>query len=209
MNRPKRNEHNREKILETGMELFNRQGYHGTGLKEILDACQVPKGSFYNYFESKEQFAVEVLEYHHQQEHKKWDQRMASLDGDASQLFRGSIELFIKEYEQDPESCGCLLTNLMGEIGNSSDSFRKIIELSCSRVIDSIEQDFLDAQQKGGIRKDMSARAMAQLFWDSWQGALLRTKVEATPAPLRQVADMLSILFAPEQSPAKDDGKKQ
>ena len=206
MNRPKRNEHNREKILETGQELFKQNGYHGTGLKQILDACQVPKGSFYNYFESKEQFAIEVLEYHHHQETEKWDQRIESQDGNILQKFRGSIELFIQEYEEDPEAGGCLLTNLMGEIGNASDSFRAIIELSSTRVINTITEDFRDAQEQGEIRQDLSPRAMAQLFWDSWQGALLRTKVEASPEPLRQVADTITLLFAPVVTPADPNG---
>ena len=41
-----------------------QQGYHGTGLKEILDAVQIPKGSFYNYFGSKENFAAEVIQHY-------------------------------------------------------------------------------------------------------------------------------------------------
>lgn len=189
------------------MELFKRQGYHGTGLKEILNACQVPKGSFYNYFESKEQFAIEVLEYHHLQENEKWSNRIDSVEDDLQNRFRASLELFIAEYEEDPEATGCLLTNMMGEIGNASDSFREIIRFSCSRVIDCIEKDFREAQLQGGFRDDLPARAMAQLFWDSWQGALLRTKVEASAAPLREVADMLCTLFSPLAKPATSDGK--
>jgi TetR/AcrR family transcriptional repressor of nem operon len=197
MNRPKRNEHNREKILEAGKELFNRQGYHGTGLKEILDACKVPKGSFYNYFESKEQFAVAVLEYHHQQEDEKWSSRIDEVSGNLLDKFHTAIEIFIAEYEEDPLATGCLLTNLMGEVGNASDSFRETIRSSCDQVIECIEEDYLLAQAEGSMRNDIPARQLAQLFWDSWQGALLRTKVEASTAPLREVSDSLYTLFQP------------
>ena len=211
MNRPKRNEHNREKILQTGMELFNRQGYHGTGLKEILDTCQVPKGSFYNYFESKEQFAVAVLEYSHLLEDEKWEQRTSSVQGDHLKRFRVAIDLFIADYENDPDATGCLLTNMMGEVGNSSDSFREIISASCNRVIDCIEESFKEGQQQGSFRDDIPPRAMAQLFWDAWQGALLRTKVEASTIPLREVADSLCTLFSLQKITSKDltswDGK--
>ncbi|RTE66304.1 TetR family transcriptional regulator [Amphritea opalescens] len=197
MTRPKRNEHNKERILQTGMELFNRKGYHGTGLKEILDACQVPKGSFYNYFASKEQFAVAVLEYSHQLDDEKWESWNAHSTGDIRTQFRASLNLFIEEYKEDPITTGSLLTNLMGEIGNASDSFRQIIDSSCSRVIDCIEIHFQNAQQEGSFRDDLPARALAQLFWDCWQGALLRTKVEASTQPLSDAADMLYTLFAP------------
>ncbi|UTW04503.1 TetR/AcrR family transcriptional regulator [Amphritea atlantica] len=210
MNIPKRNEHNREKILQTGMELFNRKGYHGTGLKEILDTCQVPKGSFYNYFESKEQFAVEVLEYSHQLEDEKWGQRTSSIEGNLLEQFCLALNLFIADYEQDPDATGCLLTNMMGEIGNASDSFREIISLSCNRVINCIEEHFKEGQLQGCFRDDLPARAMAQLFWDSWQGALLRTKVEASTTPLREVADTIYKLYAPLENPATNtkDGDK-
>lgn len=204
MNRPKKNEHNREKILQTGIELFSRKGYHGTGLKEILNTCQVPKGSFYNYFESKEQFAVAVLEYQHQQDDAKWERRGAMTSGDMRARFRGALQVFIEEYEQDPDHCGSLLTNLMGEVGNASESFRQIIDSSCTRVIDCIEKDCREAQLEGSFRNDMPPRALAQLFWDCWQGALLRTKVEASTQPLSDAADMLCTLFAPINPTTKD-----
>ncbi|MEH6576920.1 MAG: TetR family transcriptional regulator C-terminal domain-containing protein [Amphritea sp.] len=200
MNRPKRNEHNRELILEKGMELFNQQGYHGTGLKEILDACQVPKGSFYNYFSSKEQFAVEVLEYHHLQETEKWQQHHSAVQCDRITRMRLMLSQFIEEQEQDDEMHGCLLTNLMGEIGNASDSFREIIQQSANRVLECIEADFLLAQREGVMRTDMTATAMAHLFWDAWQGALLRTKVDASTAPMREVVEHLFNLFQPQGS---------
>ncbi|SEQ42891.1 transcriptional regulator, TetR family [Amphritea atlantica] len=188
------------------MELFNRKGYHGTGLKEILDTCQVPKGSFYNYFESKEQFAVEVLEYSHQLEDAKWEKRTNAIEGNLLERFRLAIDQFIADYENDPDSTGCLLTNLMGEVGNASNSFREIISLSCNRVIDCIEESFKEGQLQGCFRNDLSARALAQLFWDSWQGALLRTKVEASTTPLREVADVIYTLYAPLENPETKDG---
>ncbi|WP_271270756.1 TetR/AcrR family transcriptional regulator [Aliamphritea hakodatensis] len=195
MNRPKRNEHNRETILQKGMELFNRRGYHGTGIKEILDACQVPKGSFYNYFESKEQFAVEVLNYHHALENAKWQHHFATTEGRRLQQIRVMTDTFVDGYGQDPNLCGCLLTNLMGEVGNLSESFRKVIEASSDEVIGYITEDLIVAQQEGDVRTDMPVEAMAKLFWDSWQGALLRTKVSGSTQPLQETVDTLFTLF--------------
>lgn len=195
MNRPKRNEHNRETILEKGMELFNRRGYHGTGIKEILDACQVPKGSFYNYFESKEQFAVAVLNHHHARENAKWQHHYATTKGPRLQQVRAMVDAFVEGYEQDPNLCGCLLTNLMGEVGNLSGSFRKVIQSSADEVIGYITEDLIIAQQEGDVRTDMPVEAMAKLFWDSWQGALLRTKVSGSTHPLKETVDTLFTLF--------------
>ena len=55
---------NREILLDQGVALLMQQGYHGTGLNEILSAVQIPKGSFYSYFGSKENFTAEIIEHY-------------------------------------------------------------------------------------------------------------------------------------------------
>ena len=64
MSRTTQKEINRENLLNQGVALLMQQGYHGTGLQEILDAVQIPKGSFYNYFGSKENFGAVVIEHY-------------------------------------------------------------------------------------------------------------------------------------------------
>lgn len=61
----------REHILATGETIILGKSFSAVGLAEILNTAGVPKGSFYHYFRSKEQFGVELLQryfdnYHHQ-----------------------------------------------------------------------------------------------------------------------------------------------
>ena len=53
----------KDALIEAGKGIMLRKGYHGTGVKEIVDAAGVPKGSFYNYFKSKEDFVLSAMEY--------------------------------------------------------------------------------------------------------------------------------------------------
>ena len=53
--------HNIEDIIDKGSELFRKKGYNNVGINEILKECDIPKGSFYNFFETKEEFAEKVL----------------------------------------------------------------------------------------------------------------------------------------------------
>ncbi len=64
MPKPTKKELNRENLLNQGVSMLMGQGYHGTGLQEILDAVNIPKGSFYNYFGSKENFGAEVIQHY-------------------------------------------------------------------------------------------------------------------------------------------------
>ncbi len=62
MARPKGSGATRAALIQVGMDQLSVVGYHGTGIKQILDVMKVPKGSFYNYFASKEAFVAEVVE---------------------------------------------------------------------------------------------------------------------------------------------------
>ena len=54
----------RELIIQAATELFEEQGYHATGLAQILERSQAPKGSLYYYFPGgKQQLAVETIRY--------------------------------------------------------------------------------------------------------------------------------------------------
>jgi len=53
--------HSIDDILEQGIALFRRKGYHNTGISEITGSCNMPKESFYYFFESKEDFAIRSI----------------------------------------------------------------------------------------------------------------------------------------------------
>ncbi|HBA00256.1 MAG TPA: TetR family transcriptional regulator, partial [Halomonas sp.] len=52
----------RDKLIDSGAELIAQQGYNATGINAVLKTCGVPKGSFYHYFSSKEDFGLAVIE---------------------------------------------------------------------------------------------------------------------------------------------------
>ena len=54
----------KRKILEHGARLVHMKGFNHTGIQEILEVAGVPKGSFYFYFKSKEEFGLELVDYH-------------------------------------------------------------------------------------------------------------------------------------------------
>ncbi|MEH6625152.1 MAG: TetR family transcriptional regulator C-terminal domain-containing protein [Motiliproteus sp.] len=181
----------REHILEQGLQLFNDKGYHGTGLKEILDAAGIPKGSFYHYFESKEHFAVEIINHYRALEFDRWDSYFKDHDGCRLSQIRTVLDIIIEEYSQHTAKIGCLIANLSGELANSSPYFRSAIQAATELVLECIEKDMTIAQQQGSLRTDIPPRQLALLFWDSWQGAMLRMKVSRSTAPLKNTVTLL------------------
>ncbi|MBY0404181.1 MAG: TetR/AcrR family transcriptional regulator, partial [Cyanobacteria bacterium] len=61
---PKNKQDTKQLLLQRGMELLLEKGYDATGIKDVLDLANVPKGSFYYYFPSKEAFCVEIIHYY-------------------------------------------------------------------------------------------------------------------------------------------------
>jgi TetR/AcrR family transcriptional repressor of nem operon len=190
-------ESKRESLLNQGVSLLMTQGYHGTGLKEILDTVQIPKGSFYNYFGSKEAFGAQVIGHYIQPFIVQLNSHLQNPQYDAFTALNCYFDDLIQAIEKEGNfKGGCLLGNLMGEIGDTSEICRLALKAAVHDYRDLLQQGLEQAQQQGLIRTDKSARYMADLLVDSWQGALLRMKIEQSTEPLKRCrAELLNDYF--------------
>lgn len=189
---------NKEKLLNEGVNLLKRHGYHGTGLQEILDVVSIPKGSFYNYFGSKEDFGAEVIQHYTDPFMEQLNLHLKQSSSDALGAIRRYFEELILELEKNEFQGGCLLGNLMGEIGDTSDVCRKSLQSAVTRYRNLLQEGLSKAQQQGTVRSDKSAEEMADLLLNTWQGALLRMKIERSAVPIKQCCkNLLGDFFRP------------
>jgi TetR/AcrR family transcriptional repressor of nem operon len=175
----------RERLLDHGVGLITERGYHGTGLHDLLAGVGVPKGSFYNYFASKEDFAAAVVRHYIEPFILLLDGYLARPELDALSALKRYFQDLIEELERRQFKGGCLLGNLIGEIGDTNETCLAALRAAFHDYRDKLEQGLARAQREGSLRADLSARAMADLLADAWQGALLRMKVEQSALPLR------------------------
>ena len=185
------NNSNKTKLLDKGVQLLMDQGYHGTGIKEILDAVNIPKGSFYNYYKSKEDFGAEVIGHYIDPFIRQIETGLADHSGDALEALRLYFRRLTDETERYNYQGGCLLGNLLGEIGDTSEICLKALERAINEYSAALAQGIEQAQLQGSLRNDMEAGQMADLMVNAWQGALLRMKVERSITPLTQCVDGL------------------
>jgi TetR/AcrR family transcriptional repressor of nem operon len=181
----------REKLLDQGVKMLMDQGYHGTGLKEILDVVKIPKGSFYNYFGSKELFAAEAITHYIEPFTELLNKHLQTPEIDGLTALKNYYAELIAEVEKSGYKGGCLLGNMMGEIGDTSELCRRSLMLTIERYNLLQESALLRAQKEGTVRKDRSAKDMADLLFSSWQGALLQMKVDKSVKPLQVCWDTL------------------
>ncbi|MEM9005782.1 MAG: TetR family transcriptional regulator C-terminal domain-containing protein [Cyanobacteria bacterium P01_F01_bin.86] len=190
MARPRRNDHLREKLLEQGLKMFIVQGYHGTGIKEVVDQIKIPKGSFYNYFESKEQFGAEVI-----RRYSKWvTANMAThLNGSEDNALIALKLFFEQEMQRHQEvKAGCIIGNLGAELGDSSELCRQAM----LEGFQGMKQQFLKTlkrgQTQGSIRNDVPAEELADFLVNAYEGALIRMQVAQSVEPIRQLSKLLN-----------------
>lgn len=190
----KQKEHLRERLLDQGIQLVTEHGYHGTGLKKILDTVQVPKGSFYNYFESKEKYVAEVIKKYSDDQLSRLDKYLETTEDDPVTVIRYILQVMHQKHEQE-DNVGCLTGNLAAEIGSSS----KVCQVAMSDAVLLWKKRFVglitEGQQQGLIRDDLSADSLADILWDTWQGALLRIRIDSDTNYLKNTIDSLMVIL--------------
>ena len=175
----------REQLIDAGLKTLLRQGFNGSGVQDIADAARVPKGSFYNHFESKEAFAAEVLE-------RYW-QAGAVRTAVLRDLTVGPVErlriyfgaLFDAAVGPDFEK-GCMIGNFSTELPEQSPEIRERLAAIYAAWTRSIESCVREAQNAKRVRVDLPASAVASFLINSWEGAVLRARVERDRSPLVQ-----------------------
>ncbi len=185
----------KNRILTTGIDLFIKKGYHNVGLKEILDKAEVPKGSFYYYFDSKEDFGVQViskyssiglLEYKNLLEDKSLSPKHRII-----QLYIDKIDYF----QLNKCTQGCLMGNSSNELSDVSESFRNTIAQEFNLWQNTLEKCIIEAQEAGEVNKNVESKALASFILNSWEGALLRMKCEKTIDPLHNFVSGLKMIL--------------
>ena len=175
----------RDRIIETGAEIIHRKGFNHTGIQEILNAANVPKGSFYNYFKSKDEFGLQIIDYF--LAHFKRIARETLEDTRVSPLNRiyRFLSAFMEYFESQNFAGGCPIGNLAQEMGDLSPAFRKKLSEAIDMMVDAYSQVLAAAQNDRKISKNLNINDTASFIIASWHGAIIQMKLSQNLAPLK------------------------
>ncbi|MEO8937608.1 MAG: TetR family transcriptional regulator C-terminal domain-containing protein [Burkholderiaceae bacterium] len=180
----------RQLLIDIGTAIFTQKGFVSTGLDEIVQAADVPKGSFYYYFDSKDVYAHAVIANYAAYFARKLDRclndqtltPLARLRAFAADATDGVLRFEFKR--------GCLVGNLGQEMGSLEGSFRvlllEVLDTWRGRFRDCIEE----ARAAGEIETPVDSTSLARFFWSGWEGAVLCAKLERSRAPLDNVVHL-------------------
>jgi TetR/AcrR family transcriptional repressor of nem operon len=175
----------RDKIIETGADIIHRKGFNHTGIQEILNAANVPKGSFYNYFKSKDDFGLQIIDYF--SAHFKRIARETLEDTRVSPLSRiyAFLTAFMEYFESQNYAGGCPIGNLAQEMGDLSPVFREKLGEAVDMMVDAYKQVLTAAQNDGKISKNLDIQDTAGFIVAGWHGAIIQMKLTQSLAPLK------------------------
>ncbi len=182
----------REKIIEAAYVRFYRFGYNGSSVQDIVDMVGVQKGTFYNYFKSKERLALEALKHYACIADKVFTPpdptEVAATSGkDAPSYVKRIRNQFMQaaHFQEGPNgSLGCLMGNFAGESDTLPASFRKLINQSFKRWDAAIAASLKLAQERGEIDPSHNPEELGRYLMASWQGALLLMKNSKSRVPI-------------------------
>ncbi|MFX0580365.1 TetR/AcrR family transcriptional regulator [Nocardia nepalensis] len=181
----------RQRFIDAAADLFHTQGYHATGLNQLVSAGGAPKGSLYFHFPGgKEQLAAEAVT---QSGNQLRDQLEAILTngGDINTVFDALTALLVdSDFDR-----GCPIATIALDAGRESEPIRQACVTSFESWRASIEKFLRDKGIDRARAAELSTVALATI-----EGALLLAKTQRDTAPLRAVAAHLRTTFERELS---------
>nr|WP_318384951.1 TetR/AcrR family transcriptional regulator [uncultured Enterobacter sp.] len=182
----------REALIRSGLALLTHVGYLSTGIDAIVKNVGVPKGSFYYYFENKEEYGQVVLEaydsfFQHKLRKYLADTSLAPLNRLA--CFVQSAGEGMAKYDF---TRGCLVGNLMQESPGLPEAFSEQLKAILAGWQQHVAACLREAMAAGEITSALSPDALAIVFWSGWEGAVMRARLFRSAQPLNEFWDYFS-----------------
>ncbi len=180
-------EQSKNKIISCASELFWRNGYSATGINDILAAAQLPKGSFYFYFNSKKVLALETAAYF-EKKINNWVRREAQ-DKDWATFISNLVEEMVRAAENDRHS-GCPFAVMGLETAFSEPD----IALHSTNSLRALQEIFESALLFSGITAE-KAPGLAHSALAVYEGHLLLYRINKDPEELKSMCNDLIGLY--------------
>jgi len=171
----------KEQLIVAGLNALLEKGFNGVGVQEITEQAGVPKGSFYNHFESKEALGAEIVERYGLNSTRRAILRDKTVP--PLQRLRTHFERLNASFIKSKFERGCLLGNFSAELANQSPVIRESLVTLFERWTKDLEVAIADAQSEGAVSSDRDAGDIAAFLLDAYEGTLLRARVQRDRAP--------------------------
>lgn len=190
----------RQHLLQTGHQIMAAKGFSGVGLNEILQTAGVPKGSFYHYFKSKEQYGQALLADYFLHYLAALDQRFARSDQTGAVRLMDYWQAWLVGYSGPCSAQKCLVVKLSAEVSDLSEPMRLTLRDGTDQIVARLAQVIEVGMADGSLaqlkQQSADAHTLAAMLYQVWLGASLLAKIHRDAAPMLQAMQTTKILLA-------------
>ena len=176
----------RDSILEAGLKVMVRKGYVGAGVRDIVAEAPAPQGSFTNHFRSKEEFAREVLDLYFARLKRLVAEALDDGGLSPRERLRRYLDIITRRLAGDEFSRGCLIGDFSLEAAAQSETLRARLGEIFAEWRAPFAACIAEGQAIGEIDGAFAPAELAEFLLSSWEGAILRMKVERNGEPLER-----------------------
>ncbi|ORM73300.1 TetR family transcriptional regulator [Pantoea wallisii] len=177
------NQQVRAHILATGQRIMAGKGFSAVGLKEILDESEVPKGSFYYYFTSKEDFGVAMLESYFKDYLDDLDRTLAQPGLNHAQRLMSYWQKW-RDTQSFYDCQGkCLAVKLGAEVADLSDKMRSALMHGTAGIISRLAEALEAGAAEGTLTLEDEPEKVAENLYQLWVGASVMVKIVRSTTP--------------------------
>ena len=180
----------RENILRQAAALFNRQGFAGASMSDIMQATGLQKGGIYRHFESKEALALEAFDYAVAQMGGRFGAALAGRENAIDRL-RGVIDVFARLHDDPPVPGGCPMLNTAIESDDGNPALRARARTAMDGLRTLIRQTVRKGLPRGEVRDDVDGDELATLMISTLEGGVALSRLYGDGVHLQRAADAM------------------
>ena len=184
-------EQTRERILARSAQLFNRQGYSGSSLSDIMRETGLEKGGIYNHFTSKEQLALELFDYAYGLVQQRVRNALAGKFNAIERLL-AIISVFQGIVEDPPVAGGCPILNTAIEADDANELLRDRARSAMNDWRTTIHRIVNKGIERQEIRPGVDADEVASILIVTLEGAIMLSNLFKEPIHMQRAADHMT-----------------
>src|ERR1700732_5072920 len=193
-------EQTRRKIIEAAAPIFNKQGYEGSSLNDLMEATGLKKGGIYRHFSTKEELAAEAFDYTWE---AAWNARLLHVNERTSGIekLKQLIANFVEH--RSPVAGGCPILNTAIDADDGNPVLRAHVAKALRSWLSRLQVIVEQAQEQGETRPGVDPKAVATLIVASLEGALMMSRLQRNDEALRRVQSHLNQYLENEGAAAR------
>jgi TetR/AcrR family transcriptional repressor of nem operon len=167
----------RQHILDTAKPIILGKGFSAVGLNELLNAAEVPKGSFYHYFKSKEYFGEALLDSYFEAYLMRLEILLSAEGMNGAERLMSYWQRWLETQCGDDAETKCMVVKLGGEVSDLSEPMRLALQRGTNHIISRLADGIEEGIADGSLPNDLVAADTALVLYNQWLGATVLTKI--------------------------------